>query len=79
MRSSLLLPVVAVLLSSCSVQPVTNCISIPQYPVKPTLTVEQDASIPDAIYEVLADREDIDKAYIKALKDRIEANNRNCR
>jgi type IV pilus biogenesis protein CpaD/CtpE len=79
MRSSLLALSVAGLLASCSVQPVTNCIQIPPRPNKPVLTVEQDNSIPDPIYQILSDREELDEAYIRALLQRIESNNSRCR
>ena len=78
MRLSLLVLSVASLLS-CSVQPVTNCIQVPSRPAKPVLSVEQDNSIPDPIYQILSDREDLDEAYIRALLQRIEANNTRCR
>lgn len=79
MRLNLLSLSAVVLLSSCSVQPVTNCISVPPFPIMPTLTIEQDASIPDDIYKVLSDREQLRQAYTRALLDRIQANNERCK
>lgn len=67
----------AVLLISlgCSTQPVTNYIAIPAAPVFPVLTEEQESSITKDAYEVIGDREEIFKAYIRSLKGRIEENN----
>ena len=64
---------VILLISSCANPKIS--IPVPSRPDLPTLTKEQDLSIPDDIYSVLIEREILLKAHIDLLEDLIKANN----
>jgi len=76
MRKPLGLFAAALLASSCCTQPTGQAtIPVPPRPALPTLTPEQDAAIPDPIYEILDEREETLQAHIDRLIGLIKAHN----
>jgi hypothetical protein len=67
---------VALLSSCCATPPKRVEIPIPPRPDLPALTPEQDAAIPNDIYQVLGDREQRLEAHIERLEGLIEESNK---
>jgi len=75
MRRHLALAAAALLASSCCAPVGQATIPVPPRPELPTLTPEQDAAIPDPVYEILDEREETLQAYIDRLIGLIKAHN----
>ena len=76
MQKPLALVAAALLASSCCAAPRGQAtIPIPPRTALPTLTPEQDAAIPDPVYEILDEREETLQAYIDRLIGLIKAHN----
>ena len=60
-----------ILLSSCHPHYVRSVCSVPPEPAYPVLTIEQESSIPDDVYQILVQRDMIKSARIEELEGMI--------